>query len=81
MSSEAILPFWTGLLSPSRIQPAYPPRELQAATNPFAGTGKLDHELIDKTVVTGRAGAGPLRFESGHRQFVGRMWTVALLSR
>ena len=55
MSSEAILPFWTGLLSPSRIQPAYPLRELQAATNPFAGTGKLDHALIDNAVVTDRA--------------------------
>ena len=45
------------------------------------GTGKLDHELIDNAVVTDRAGDGPLPFESGHRQFVGRMWTVESLGR
>jgi hypothetical protein len=67
MRFEAILPFWTGLLSPSRLQPAYPLRNSRQQPIHSHGAGKLDHEPIDNAVVTGHAGDGPRRFEFGHR--------------
>jgi hypothetical protein len=66
MRSEATLPLWDWTTVTVATSTS-----LSAGENPgcnhLQGTGKLDHELIDNAVVTGRAGDGPRRFEFGHR--------------